>query len=225
MKLLDIGEVDYKQIRNLVNNFYFVYKKDWEFIDYDDMDDYNLPSQKYWLKEDINNTKYTSKRHLVIKCKNFGKFGISEKELVQYIKKAMDFELIFIDIDTINDEKRVAAQPGGNLFTIKEFKKFILNNENINFIGGHNIVNYDIPLLLSYGFYDEKTESEKTSQYAFNKKSFIDTLYLSILFSKKSSLSLDKEYKHEEKQNNPLKDAKESLQLFEELCETFKTWH
>lgn len=223
MKLLDIGEADYKQITNLIKNNYFVYKKDWKFIDYDDMDNYNLPSQKYWLEEDINNIKNTSKRHLVIKCKNFENFGISEKELIQYIKRAMDFKLIFIDIDTINDEKRVATQPGGNLFTINGFQEFILNNESINFIGGHNIINYDVPVLLSYSFYYKKVNFTKNFQNALRKKNFIDTLYLSILFSKKSSLSLDKEYKREEKQNNPLKDAKESLQLFVELCETFKT--
>jgi len=223
LKLLNIGKTDYIQIKNLIANFYFVYKKDWEFIDYDDMDNYNLPSQKYWLEEDINNTKNTSKKHLVIKCKNFKKFGLSEKELIQYIQKIMDFELIFIDIDTINDEKRVAVQPGGNLFTINEFQEFILNNENINFIGGHNIINYDIPILLSNSFYYKTVDFTKKFQSEFNKKYFIDTLYLSVLLNQKSSLALEKEYKHNQKQNNPLKDSKESLQLFAELCEIFKT--
>ncbi len=34
-----------------------------------------------------------------------------------------------------------------HLFTLDKFTEF-LKNQNINFIGGHNIVNYDIPQLL-----------------------------------------------------------------------------
>jgi ATP-dependent DNA helicase RecQ len=213
LKLLEIGEIDYKQLHNLIKNTYFVYEKDWEFINYDDMDKYNFPTRRYWLKEDIdNNVKEISKKYFIIKCLDFEKFNLDEENLIKYIKSALNYNLVFFDIDTINGEKRVGVQPGGHLFTFNQFIEF-LKKQNINFIGGHNIVNYDIFQLYNQG----------NNAYEYIKNiNLIDTLYLSILLNKKSSHALEKEYKKEEHQNNPIKDADESLRLFSELCEKFK---
>ncbi|WP_024786804.1 RecQ family ATP-dependent DNA helicase [Lebetimonas sp. JH369] len=213
MKLLEIGEVNYKQLNNLIKNRYFVYSKDWEFIDYDDMDEYDLPTKKYWLKEDINDLKELSDKYLIVKCLNFEKLNLDEKNLIKYIQNVLNYNLIFFDIDTINGEKRAGVQPGSHLFTLDKFTEF-LKNQNINFIGGHNIVNYDIPQLLY-------NQGNNTYEY-IKKINFIDTLYLSILLNRKSSHALEKEYKKEEKQNNPIKDAEESLTIFSELCTNFK---
>jgi ATP-dependent DNA helicase RecQ len=70
LKLLEIGEIDYKQLHNLIKNIYFVYEKDWKFINYDDMDKYNLPTKRYWLKEDIDNNVKEISKYNVLRKKN-----------------------------------------------------------------------------------------------------------------------------------------------------------
>jgi len=219
LKLLNIGEVDYKQIKNLLQNQYFKYKTNWEFLDYNDIKHYRFNIAEYWYKENIKNIDLKKKK-LVIKCRDVNKFALSENELINYIRSSLNFKLLFFDVDTVNEEKKVGTAPLGKLFDIKNFQKLVLTG-TYNFFGGHNIINYDVPLLLSY-HYDIGERQEKTFQYEFLKNNFIDTLYLSILLNKKASYALKKEYKKKQSQNDPLLDASESYEIFMELCEEFK---
>jgi hypothetical protein len=110
-------------------------------------------------------------------------------------------KLVAIDID----EKRVGVFPKNRSFNYSQFRR--LNFSDSIFVG-HNIVNYDKPIL------------EKNCGISKEQK-YIDTLYLSILFRDAINHKLEKRYKSGKK-NNPIEDAKESFLLFEDLVQIFK---
>ena len=94
--------------------------------------------------------------------------------------------------------------------SIKAFKSF-LSLVDIDYLVGHNIIEFDQEILLAHGF-------------ILDNYTIIDTLPLSLLlFSEKSVHSLPKNYKSEDDfKNNPLEDAKITAKLFEKLLERFR---
>ncbi|EJF06060.1 ATP-dependent DNA helicase, RecQ family, partial [Thiovulum sp. ES] len=117
-------------------------------------------------------------------------------------KKDKESRFLAIDID----ENRVGVFPKNVSFTFSQFKRF--NSSNYIFVG-HNIVNYDKPIL------EEHCAIPKD-------KKCIDTLYLSILLQNEINHKLRKDYKSSGDKNNPIEDAKESLNLLEDLTKIFK---
>ena len=210
--IVAIKYISYQELLLFARNKYFEYEKDWLLLTWDDLDTYDsiLNSEKLYILKDDLKEGFNAKRLLIIKLskKSARKFGNNNQDIKQLVKNILDFENSYKCIDI--DENQVGIYPDNKKYNFSGFKQYLLNN-NIKYLIGHNIVNYDKKML------------EQTSLYStIQNKKYIDTLYLALFLFKNRFNSLKKEYKKTKESNDPILDSKECYNWFIGELQEFK---
>lgn len=212
-ELITISFVSYGELLSFYKNRYFRHGIDWFFVNWGDLGAYqnNLKGNKKYVLEDDINRSFDVKRLLIIKVlkENIDIFVEDKSDIKNLCKNMINFENKSRVIDI--DEQRVAIFPETKSYNFDKFKKLI-KNENIEYLVGHNIINYDKKLLEQSFLY---LEAEKLK--------YLDTLFLSLILFKKDSHALKKIYKSQIIENNPILDTKETYSLFMEELKEFRS--
>lgn len=131
----------------------------------------------------------------------------------------MNNNIIFCDLEVnkktkkINEIGLIYKSQKLKTTSIYEAQSFI-NSFNINYISGHNFIDFDLNIIKETSLYQDIREYH-----------IIDTLPLSLLlFNEKTIHSLPKDYKSEDDfSNNPVEDSQITLLLLDKLEERFKS--
>lgn len=124
--------------------------------------------------------------------------------------------IVFIDIEVSPNDRKIldigAVKPDGTSFHSGSCVRLQSFVEGTEYVGGHNIINHDLKYIGSV-----------LSDAGVNMENAVDTLYLSpLLFPKRPYHSLLKDDKLQtDELNNPLNDARKSMDLFNDEVAAF----